>query len=531
MKWFYNMSVAAKLLTGFVLVAIIAATVGVVGIINIKAIAKSDAELYKNMTVPISELSDISTQFQRARVNVRDAILLDNPAVVKDYADRITQRQADISKDLKSYGETIKSDNMKELYNDLVNKNNAFVQQITKVIELSMQNKDEEARALLSETGASGIASRQLQDAIANVINVQLEDAKMMAESNTNQANSTVVIMILIILAGALIAIGLGVFLSSFISKPMKILSEAANQLALGDVDVDINIKRKTNDEIGILMESFRKMVVNIKDQVNVTERIAAGDLAVTVKIKSDKDILTQSLKKVVDTLHGLLSEMDKMSKQQDAGDIDVFVSEDKFDGDYRVMAIGVNDMAKSNLSTIQKVLTCIGEFGKGNFNVEIEKFPGKKAIVNDNIEALRKNLKEVSSEVHKLIVASQDGKLSERGNAKAFQGDWAELIKGLNGLLDAIIEPMQESQSVLEEMAKGNLNISVNGDYKGDHAKIKHALNDTISNLYSYVNEISKVLTEMADGNLNVEIVNDYRGDFAPIKNSLNNIIISRNS
>lgn len=530
MKWFYDMNVAMKLLTGFVLVAVIAAVVGVVGIRNIKLIAQSDAKLYQNMTVPISELSDISTQFQRARVNVRDAILTDDPVVVEDFANRIIQRQADISRDLELYRETIESDDMKELYNDLVKKNNAFAQQINKVIDLTRQDMDEEAKALMSETGASGIASRELQDAIANVIKVQLGEAKKMAEINTSQANRTVVVMILIILAGALIAIGLGVFLSSIISKPMKILSQAADQLALGDVDVDINTKRKTKDEIGILMESFGKMVVNIKDQVHVTERIAAGNLGVSVNIKSEKDILNQSLKKVVDTLQGLLAEMDQMAKHQDAGDTDVFISDDKFDGDYRVMAAGVNDMAKSNLFTIQKILTCIGEFGKGNFNVAIEKFPGKKAIVNDNIEALRKNLKEVSSEVHKLIGASQDGQLSQRGNAKAFHGDWAELIKGLNGLLDAVIEPLQESQSVLEEMAKGNLKVSVKGDYKGDHAKIKHALNDTIGNLYSYVNEISKVLTEMADGNLNVEIVNDYRGDFAPIKNSLNNIIISLN-
>ena len=81
-KWFLDMKIGAKLISGFIIVAIIAGVVGIVGVTSLKTAAKSDTELYENMTVPISHLGEIATSFQRIRVNVRDMILTDRKSVV-----------------------------------------------------------------------------------------------------------------------------------------------------------------------------------------------------------------------------------------------------------------------------------------------------------------------------------------------------------------------------------------------------------------------------------------------------------------
>ena len=54
MKWFYDMKIAAKLLMCFCLVALIAGTIGYIGISKINEIANANTELYEKMTVPIS---------------------------------------------------------------------------------------------------------------------------------------------------------------------------------------------------------------------------------------------------------------------------------------------------------------------------------------------------------------------------------------------------------------------------------------------------------------------------------------------
>lgn len=423
----------------------------------------------------------------------------------------------------------------------------------------------------------------------------------------------------LIVGAEAVMAIIFGYAVSSSVSQPIKKLTEAADKLAEGDLDVEL--RATSQDEIGAAMSSFGKAFSYIRSQAETANQIAAGNLTMEVKLNSDRDLLSTSMKKVIESLrlligeleymskehtagdidifmpedkfHGsyktvvkgvndmvkgherdmlmamdrvkefsqgnfevelqrfpgkkvlinenmeglrnnvkqFIAEMDHMSKEHDAGDIDVFVPEAKFHGSFKIMAKGVNDMVKGHINVKKQAMACVAEFAKGNFDAKLEHFPGKKAFINNNIEALRKNLKEVNAEINKLVVASKEGKLNERADTRIFDGDWAELMKGLNGLIDAIIDPVQEAAAVLDEMSKGNLQVSVKGNYKGDHAKIKNALNDSIETLSSYVSEISSVLNEVSSNNLDVWISREYRGDFEEIKLSINKIIQVQNA
>ena len=91
-----------------------------------------------------------------------------------------------------------------------------------------------------------------------------------------------------------------------------------------------------------------------------------------------------------LDELSAFAAEMKAMSDAHNAGDIDVVMPEEKFEGIYRTMAKGVNDMVNGHITVKKKAMACISEFSKGNLEAELEKFPGKKAFINENIERLR---------------------------------------------------------------------------------------------------------------------------------------------
>ena len=78
------MSIKLKLITGFVVVALIAAVIGVIGLININNMAESAEFMYQNQTMPIAQLVKVTEGFQRQRINVR--ALVD--------ANNMTERQA-----------------------------------------------------------------------------------------------------------------------------------------------------------------------------------------------------------------------------------------------------------------------------------------------------------------------------------------------------------------------------------------------------------------------------------------------------
>ena len=90
---------------------------------------------------------------------------------------------------------------------------------------------------------------------------------------------------------------------------------EAANALAIGDVSFEI-ADVKANDEIGLLIDSFKKMSENIKRQSALIEQISSGDLSLDIVPASDKDLLSYSLKRMVDSNNHVFSEIISTSEQ-----------------------------------------------------------------------------------------------------------------------------------------------------------------------------------------------------------------------
>ena len=56
---------------------------------------------------------------------------------------------------------------------------------------------------------------------------------------------------------------------------------------------------------------------------------------------------------------------MNHMSDEHNKGDIDVVIPADQFEGAFRVMAEGVNEMVAGHIAVKKKAMACVDEFGK----------------------------------------------------------------------------------------------------------------------------------------------------------------------
>ncbi|MEH3124206.1 MAG: methyl-accepting chemotaxis protein [Sphingomonas phyllosphaerae] len=213
------------------------------------------------------------------------------------------------------------------------------------------------------------------------------------------------------------------------------------------------------------------------------------------------KAFINDTIETLRANLKGLIAEMNLMSAEHDKGDIDVFVPVAKFSGDFGVMAQGINDMVAGHIAVKKKAMACIKRFGEGDFEAELERFPGKKAFINDTIETLRDNFREIIGEIQRLIVASTDGKLSERGDAKRFPGDFGKLVGGINGMLDAILLPIAEGNRVLALVSDGDLTQRVEIACEGDHERMKKAVNALVDNLSKFAADVASASSQVASG------------------------------
>lgn len=92
---------------------------------------------------------------------------------------------------------------------------------------------------------------------------------------------------------------------------------------------------------------------------------------------------------------------------------------------------------------------------------------------------------------------------------------------------------PIGEVIAIANEMDNGNLSMAFDDKlYSEDEiGKLMHIFQSTSNTLHEYISDISFVLDNIAKGNLRVTVERDYIGDFQEIKDSLNNIITSLNT
>ncbi len=228
----------------------------------------------------------------------------------------------------------------------------------------------------------------------------EIDDAEVAAGAVRLRNNAMIIFGV-----SALIIAAVAAMFAGKIANPIIALTGGAQQLAKGNVNVNVDIQSK--DELGDLGYAFKAMVDGIKEQVSVAEQVAAGNVNVSLKVRSDDDVLSVSINKIVSTIGKLIEQMNHMSEQHDLGDIDIMVNTNDFEGAYKEMAQGVNDMVNGHITVKKKAMACVKELGQGNFDAELERFPGKKAFINDTIEIVRENLKSVSVEIKQSRIIS----------------------------------------------------------------------------------------------------------------------------
>ena len=118
----------------------------------------------------------------------------------------------------------------------------------------------------------------------------------------------------------------------------------------------------------------------------------------------------------------------------------------------------------------------------------------GAVELIYDTGEEIR-----VSNEINRLVSSAREGKLSERGNAGAFEGNYRMLVEGINVVLDAVIEPLRLAAQYVDRISKGEIPPRITDPYQGEFNTIK----DNLNVLIDATQTITTTAEEIACGNL----------------------------
>ncbi len=458
---FNNLKIKTKLLSCFIAMAIFTGVVGAVGVLNMSHMYENTKSMYEEYFIPAQDLSTVQVQLEQIRA--LHIYLLYDPDLSKQQ-ERLDQIQQKVESDnalLDKFEKTITADGEdRKMFDKAITSLNIYRDERTKNLDLIINGNTEEAVATLSNVTKS---REQAAADFQELINYNMNSSKEKLDSIKANYDMLVILMTVILLVAIAIALALGFAISSLISKPIKKMVNAADKLALGDVNANLDINSK--DEIGSLAKSFNTMIDNIRDQARTTERIADGDLTVEVEVRSENDLLGKKLAQMVQNNNEVLSNIATASEQ---------------------VAVGARQVSDSSLALSQGA--------------------SEQA---SSVEELTASLQEIASQTEiNAQNANQANELSENAKVNAVDGNsqMKEMLKAMKEINESSAN-ISKVIKVIDDIAFQTnilaLNAAVEAARAGQHGKGFAVVAEEVRNLAARSANAAKETTDMIAGSI----------------------------
>jgi methyl-accepting chemotaxis protein len=448
MKWFSNLKISTKLITTFILVAILAGVVGIVGVTNIKSIDKKYSDLFVDFGRAQGDIGQLGITFNDTRSVIRDVIFIEDINKRNENINKIKDLDKKMDEELKKVDKSISTEEGRAVYNKLSDARDKYGAARDKAINLVLANQYQQAEALFYSEAVQ--PAKDVYDYINELFRLKSTGGDERSSQYTNDTNRTVTIMISVVIVAMVAAVLLGLAVAKIISKPLNILVVAANKMAEGDLDVTIDTD--TRDEVGILAASFRKMSDNINEVLsninNASAQVASG-----AKQVSDSSVeLSQGATEQASSIEELTASIEEISSQtklnadnaNEANELAEIARENaaKGNGQMKEMLKAMEDINESS-ANISKIIKVIDEIA----------FQTNILALNAAVEAARagqhgKGFAVVAEEVRNLAARS--------ANAAKETTDMIEgSIKKVEGGTKIATETAEALNKIVEGVAK----------------------------------------------------------------------------
>lgn len=306
MKWFINLSTRTKLFFGFGLIVFLLLAVTIAAYNGITTLRQSQNKLFRENFLSSVKLLEFRSSQNRIRTDLQEMAIMKDSGQRQALEKDIDTRAQELDAGLKVLSESLagRPEELKKL-EELVTILGEYRKEREEQISLINADRVDEAIQLFTTVQQDRHA--RIRDLAEEMGNSSLVDAR----AKIDAAEKTTARLIRIFLGIGVLAIALMFLLNRVIANPLGTITTAAARIAAGDLGVSIDLGER-EDEVGRLTRAFSVMVGYLKDMAATSRQVAGGDLSVTVKPVSDRDILGNAFLDMT----GYLREMAAVSKQ-----------------------------------------------------------------------------------------------------------------------------------------------------------------------------------------------------------------------
>ncbi|AKA67265.1 methyl-accepting chemotaxis protein [Clostridium scatologenes] len=501
MKWFYNMKISKKIIISITAIAVIGGLlIGSVGFLYINKINNLSKLIYKENIAPLTPIYKVEADFLKVRNSLRD-MALSKSQDKSQYVNTINDLYKDLNNNLSEYDKYISSNEEDQNYKVLKSDVSKYGVLKDKIINLIQSNQLDSALALMNGDGST--ITNELDASITKAFDLNNKQADDRNKMNLDNGSRAELLMFGIVLLAVVMSILIGLFVSKMISKPLNKILDAANNISSGNLNVDLNIDSK--DEVGILVQAFKKIVQSLKNLITDSNMLAAAAVDGKLNTRVDANKHNGDYRKIVEDFNSTLDSVIEPLNEANAvlGKMSVNDFTVKMDinqkGEFVKFSNSINTVQR-NLLNAEDIFIRIskGDISRLDEYKQIGRRSENDKLIPSAV-AVMESIQELIDETVTLSNNAINGNLSSRANAGKFQGGYKELVEGFNKTLEAIAEPINDSMIVLEKFSLNDYTINMSKNYKGDFNIYANSIND----LHKRLLVIQRAFNDTAKGDI----------------------------
>jgi methyl-accepting chemotaxis protein len=266
--------------------------------------------------------------------------------------------------------------------------------ELKETIDLRRSNGfDAALEVVLTDKGKAVMDNiRRITDDMRTEETALMEERNAKAESSFNSAITFMIVGSAVSLV-ALLALGIGI--SRGITIPLGQITKAAQNIA------DVDLRTMTLALNAMAKGDLSREASITSSLLDINGKDESGQLALSFNAMiSSLQEAGSAYSSVMGNLRQLMDESNRMSREQNAGDLDAKINTGYFQGVYKDMAQGVVDQVFEHIRVKRQIVDVVSQYSKGNFNPIMERLPGKKAYIHEAVDVVRNGLRDMIEKI-----------------------------------------------------------------------------------------------------------------------------------
>ncbi len=304
-------------------------------------------------------------------------------------------------------------------------------------------------------------------------------------------------------------------------------MTDVVAEHAKGNIKAMIDVDQFSGEYCNMAQEINRMLKMHadiLRKTSDSMQLLGQGDFGAQLEtLPGDLNALNVSFDSLKNNVKTLISDMAQLSAAHAQGDIDALLDISQFDGDFKAVAQGVNQMVTAYVSDTEKFIAVMDNIGRGDLTVQLEAMPGQKAAMNKSVDRIRGNLKGIVDSVNWVNAEHEKGNIDMTLRADMFKGQFSLLATSINNIVAGHIALNQKAMACVQAFGDGNFDAPLE-QFPGQKAKINQTIEQVRSNLKA-LNADAQMLAEAArEGRVTVRAnAAKHPGDYRKIVEGMN--------